>query len=240
MVLASGLASAPASADDSAAKPVPRIDFLSDYDKLQPVADGGGSQCWRAEGVEWKKYDKVLIERMQVSIDPDSQHKSIDPQDAVALTQYFHDSLVAALKPDLPEVTEKGPGVLRVRIALTDLVPTNTTESVVDTVIPFGFVVDLASGAAKHRPAGSAAYLGETGYQAQFRDGVTGAVLGECADTSVGRKYAADLNNGAANATKTWVSGYADSFSAWAYARQAFDQWSALFAQRLQALRNTP
>ena len=65
-------------------------------------------------------------------------------------------------------------------------------------------------------------------------------MIAECADTSIGRKYAADLDSGAANAAKTWASGYADSFSTWAYARQAFDNWSALLEQRLQSLRNSP
>jgi hypothetical protein len=242
LVLLSGMMATAAIADDDAsdAKPVPQIGFLSDYDKLQPVADGGGAQCWRTPDVARSKYSKVLIEHMEISIDPNSKQKSIDPQNTAALTQYFHDSLVTALQPTLQEVQEAGPDVLRIRIALTDLIPTNTAESVVDTVIPFGFVVDFASGAATKRPAGSAAYLGETGFQAQFRDGGSGKVIAECADTSVGRKYAADLNHGAKDAAKTWASGYADSFSTWAYARQAFDQWSALLEKRLQSLRDNP
>ena len=149
-----GSMAAPAIADDATpdAKPVPRIGFLSDYDQLQPVADGSGAQCWRAPDADWKKYSTVLIEHMEISIDEGSKQKSIDPQNAAALTQYFHDSLVTALKPTLQEVQETGPGVLRLRIALTDLIPTDTAKSVVDTAIPFGFVVDFASGAASKRP----------------------------------------------------------------------------------------
>jgi hypothetical protein len=48
------------------------------------------------------------------------------------------------------------------------------------------------------RPAGSTPYLGETGIEMQFLDGASGVVLAECADTQIGRKYAADVDAGAA------------------------------------------
>ena len=45
-------------------------------------------------------------------------------------------------------------------------------------------------------------YMGKTGLEAQFRDGASGAVLAECADTQIGLKYAADLNKGATSAAE--------------------------------------
>ncbi len=179
----------------------------------------------------------MLIERIGVSVKEDTKHKSIDPTDLKALTDYYHGALVKALKPELQEVSRTGPGVLRVRIAITDLIPTDVAQSVVGTVVPYGFVGEMAAGAATGRPAGSTPYLGETGMQVQIRDGASGAVIGECADTNVGRKYAADLDKGVPNAAEKWANGYLNSFSTWNYAKRAFDDWSAVFAQRLRALR---
>ena len=71
----------------------------------------------------------------------------------------------------------------------------------------------------------------------QLRDGASGKVIAECRDTQIGRKYAAELDAGAAGAAQTWASGYLNSFQGWAYARNAFDKWSALTAKRLAALR---
>jgi hypothetical protein len=71
----------------------------------------------------------------------------------------------------------------------------------------------------------------------QFRDGVSGAVIAECRDTQIGRKYAADLNAGVTGAAQTWASGYVNSFQSWAYARNAFDKWSTLTANRIAELR---
>ena len=217
---------------------VRRIGFLSDYDKLRPVSGGDGTTvCWRDASADWRKYDKILIERIEVSLKPDTKYPTIDPVDLKALTDYYHAALVKALAPELQSVNRTGPGVLRVRMAITDLMPTDATKSLIGTAIPYGFVAEIADGAASGRPAGSTPYLGETGMQAQMRDGVTGMVIAECADTSIGRKYVADLNNGVPNAAEKWATGYFDSFSSWSYAKQAFDNWSTFFAARLRALR---
>jgi hypothetical protein len=127
--------------------------------------------------------------------------------------------------------------VLVLRIALTDLVPTGVTESVAGTLIPYAFVAEAGSGVASGRPAGSTPYMGQTGMEMQFRDGASGAVLGECRDTEIGRKYAADTGSGAGGAAQTWAGGYLNSFQAWSYAKNAFDKWSSQVAQRVTALR---
>ena len=79
---------------------------------------------------------------------------------------------------------------------------------------------EAGSGVATGRPAGSTPYLGETGMEMQFRDGASGTVVAECRDTEIGRKYAADVNAGAAGAAQTWVAGYLNSFQAWSYAQR--------------------
>jgi len=193
--------------------------------------------CWRDANVSWKSYDKVLIECIQVYLAPGGAQKPVDPSDLKTLLDYFHSALVKDLQPDVQIVSTTGPGVLRVRIALTSLVPTNAVDSLVGTAVPYGFVGEIASGAATGRPVGSTPYLGQTGMEAQFRDGASGKVVAECADTEIGRKYAADLNQGIPNAAEKWVGGYLDSFTSWSYAQNAFNKWAAVLAQRLRALR---
>ena len=210
--------------------------FLSDYARLKPVSWADGIQCWRDSRLDAKKFDKVMIARMTVSLKP-GQQQGIDPTDLKTLTDYFHNALVKALSPQMRVVDKPGPGVLVLRIALTNLVPTGVGESVVGTVVPYAFVAEAGSGVATGRPAGSTPYMGETGMEMQFRDGATNAVLGECRDTEIGRKYAADLDTGATGAAQTWASGYLNSFQSWAYARNAFDKWATLTAKRLAELR---
>jgi hypothetical protein len=179
-----------------------------------------------------------MFERVQVFLKPGST-QSVDPTDLKMLIDYFHSDLVKAIQPEAQVVNAPGPGVLRVRIALTDLVPTNTVASLAGTAAPYGFVAEIGAGAATGKPVGSTPYLGQTGIEVQFRDGATGQLVGECADREIGLKYAADLNAGAAGAAENWVNGYLDSFTQWTYAKTAFDKWAAEFARRFATLRSS-
>ena len=214
--------------------------FLSDYARLKPTKWGEGIECWSEPNLKASNYNKVLISRIVVSIAPSKdkdKEVTVDPSDLKTLTDYFHDALVKSLKPQMQIVDKAGPGVVVMRIALTDLVPTQVQDSIAGTLIPYAFVVEASSGTATGRPAGSTPYMGETGMEMQFRDGASGAVLAECRDTEIGRKYAADMNNGVVGAAQTWASGYLNSFQQWSYAKNAFDKWSVLVAQRMAEMR---
>jgi hypothetical protein len=221
----------------SDASAIRRSGFLSDYARLRSVAGAGGMLCWRDANVDWKRYDKVLFERIQVYLKPGDKPNPIDPSDLKMLIDYFHNALVKAITPEAQVVNASGPGVLRVRIALTELAPTNTLDSLAGTVVPYGFVAEIGSGAATGRPAGSTPYMGDTGMAVQFRDGGSGRVVAECADNEIGRKYATDLNQGLAGAAVAWANGYVESFTSWSYAKDAFDEWAALFARRFAEAR---
>ncbi|HWS01918.1 MAG TPA: DUF3313 domain-containing protein [Gammaproteobacteria bacterium] len=212
--------------------------FLSDYKRLETTSWGGGIECWRDPGLDATKYDKILISNILVSLKPkDGENPMIDPSDLKVLTDYFHNSLVNAFKPQMGIVTEPVSGTIVMRIALTSLLPTQVSRSVTGTLIPYGFVAEAGSGPASGRPAGTTPYLGETGMEMQFVDGATGSIVGECRDTELGRKYAAELDSGADGAAGTWASGYVNAFQSWSYAKNAFDKWSLLTAQRFAELQ---
>jgi len=216
--------------------------FLTNYAKLKPVAAMEGIECWRDTRFDPKKYKKIQITPIVVSLaapkdSKDGKVPTVDPADLKQLTDYFYQTLQDSLKPQIPVVAQAGAGVVVMRIALTDLVPTSVPGSVAGTLIPYAFIAEASSGKATGRPAGSTPYLGETGMEMQFRDGATGAVLAECRDTEIGRKYAAELNVGAAQAAQTWANGYMSSFQSWGYAKAAFNKWSMLVAKRVAELQ---
>lgn len=205
--------------------------------RLAPAPGGIGALCWRDASVDIRQYSKVALARVQVYLADNA--RPVDPTDLKTLIDDFHNDLVTRIGRELPIVGTPGPGVLVIRIALTELVPTNQLLSVAGTAVPYGFVAEIGAGAATGGPTGSTPYLGRTGMEIQFRDGGSGKVIGECADTKVGQKYAADLNAGAAGAAQAWLNGYVDSFTQWNYAKAAFDKWSAEIAQRLAELRRS-
>lgn len=226
---------APASA--SASAKAKQGKFLSRYDLLKPVEGGDGAQSWRDPAVNWKQYDKVLIERIRIFLKEDGVEKGIDPTDLKMLTDYFYEALQKEIKPTARIVDQPGPGVLGLRIAITDLMPTNAALSIGGTLTPYAFVAEAASGPASGRPAGSTPYLGECGIEVQFLDGETGKVIAEFTDTRIGKKYDLDTTGSGMDAAKKWVDGYLDSFTTWNYAKGSFDLWASLFRQRFDELR---
>jgi hypothetical protein len=215
-----------------------RSGFLSNYELLKPIEGGDEAKAWRRQDVNWKQYNKVLFERIQVFIKEDSENKGIDPTDLKVLTDYFYEALVKEIKPTVQVVDKAGPDVIGVRIAIVNLVPTKYALSIAGTLTPYAFVAEAASGPASGRPAGSTPYLGETGIEVQFLDGGSGQVLAEFADHKFGKKYDVDMTKNAPDAAKQWVKGYTDSFTSWSYAKHAFDLWAKLFKQRFDELRD--
>ncbi len=202
-------------------------DFLSQPQRLRPVDNASGALVWVDPGVDLARYQRFLIEPVQVRLAEDAAHKTVDPAELKALADYLREALVKALSPTYQVVKEPGPGVLRMRVAITDLVPTKTQYSVAALVVPYATVADIASGPATGAPAGSTAYLGRTGIAGMLIDAKTQQVVAEYADTRVGRKYVIDTSDGLKGAVTAGVGDYLRSYSTWAYARQAFDGWAA-------------
>ncbi|NJD55093.1 MAG: DUF3313 domain-containing protein [Nitrospirae bacterium] len=196
--------------------------FLSDYAQLKPEGEGSKAMKYVNPQADLKKYKKVLIEKIIVWLKDDAAYKGIDPDAFKAMTDYFHEALVRELGTDYPVVTEPGPDVLRVRIAITDLVPTKTAVTVLVLVTPYATVADLASGAASKGGAGSAPYLGNAGIEAEGIDSETLQPVFSYVDMRYGKKYDAE-NPGA----------YFKAYTEWGYVKGAFDFWAKKFRTRL-------
>ena len=234
LVLCGALSAGCASTPAGDAKPK-YVGFLSDYSRLQPDPDRQDADLYLKSDVNWKKYNKVMLDRIKVWYMDDADYKGIDPTQLKALTDYFQNAIVKALEPTYPVVTQPGPDVLRVRVAITDLIPTKPELSVATLVIPYASVADLAAGAAGY------SYLGQTAIEAEFLDSRTHAVLAAYVDRQVGKKFDIDLSQGATPAIQKGVSSYTKAYSTWAYAEAAFDYWAGLLRKRLdEAHGRTP
>jgi hypothetical protein len=189
---------------------------------------------WTAPGANLAQYNKVLIPRILVSLDPTAS-STVDPVTQAKLVDYFRSALVKALEPAYPVVSRPGPGVLVTRITLVDLVPVNVKEDVAYQVAPFGVGVaaELAEGPVTGEGFGSAPFLGRTGIVVQFFDGQTHRVIGEYADTQFGKQYVANLSKGLTTGAEEGWKQYWKGLTSWDYAQQAFTGWAQAFRQYL-------
>jgi hypothetical protein len=229
MVAISGIAASAAKAESASAETRTLGDyvtkgFLSDYSRLAPVEGDPGAYRYVDDAVDFTKYSKLLVDRIKVWYKDDSDYKGIDPDDLKALTDYFHHAIVKAVGDDYEIVTEPGPDVLRVRIAVTDLVPNKPSASVVTLAVPFAWVADAGTGVAKGE-VGSTAFTGEATIEMEAMDSVSSQQVGAYIDREAGKKYAWD------EGISKGVTSYLDAYSKWDYTKKAMDLW----AQRLKA-----
>ena len=200
--------------------------FLSDYSKLAPDPDGSGAEEYINPAADPKKYHKILLDKIMVSLKDNEEYKAVDPDALKTLTDYFHDAIVKEVGDAYPVVNEPGPDVERVRIAITDIAPTKTAMTVIVLLAPYGSVADLASGVASKGGVGSAPYLGHAGVEAEGLDSETLQPVFSYVDQRFGKKY--DPKNPA--------GAYFGAYKEWAYVKDFFDYWAKKFRQRLDEL----
>ena len=133
---------------------------------------------------------------------------------------------VKAVEGADPVVREPGPDVLRLRIAITDLVPNAPEASVVSLVVPFMWVGEAGAGAAKGQ-VGSTPFLGEATVEAEALDSESSKQVAAYIEERVGKKY--NWTHGVDTAVKDYLKAY----STWAYTKQAMDQWAQQLRQSL-------
>jgi hypothetical protein len=173
----------------------PGSGFLSDYSKLHEDKYGDRSLKWyEKENFNWNKYRKIMLDPVLVFYHPEAKYRQIDPDAVKKLTDYFRLVVEEELGEDYPIVTTPGADVLRVRAAITEIVPANSAINIVTTAAVF---VPLDMGGAA--------------IEAEFMDSQTNEVLAAMVDKKMGNPLDPRFYRGFT------TMGYANgAFAAWA------------------------
>lgn len=189
--------------------------FLGDYYKnLQAGPAGGVKMRWLKPGVDFAKYNKVMLESVVFYFADDSENKGIDPAVLKELSDAFNQAFVDALKDAYPIVSEPGPDVVRIRVAVTDLKQSTPALSVVSTVTmasPIGLGVNLA----KKGATGSWAGSGATNAEMMAFDSMTNDVIAVAKDER--------------------SAGFTARYTTWGSVEEAFKYW----AKRIRLFMDT-
>jgi hypothetical protein len=129
------------------------------------------------------------------------------------LTDYYQNALFTAVKGGYEVVDQPGPGVLRVRVAITQLKPSNPTANTLSTIVPVGMVVSGATKAVSGDNLGT----GEASTEIEVLDSVSGERLAAAVDRRQGGK---GVFRGK-----------------WEDTKEAFDFWAKRFRERLDGMR---
>lgn len=93
--------------------------FLSDYSKLEPASET--SLRYIAPGNPLAKYNAFIIEPVVLRLYAERQGELAGDKDLPQLSLYFRGAIVEALADRYQIVSAAGPGVARLRVAITDL-----------------------------------------------------------------------------------------------------------------------
>jgi len=190
-------------------------DFLGEYaGKLTPSEPGSSDRMrWMKPGVDFAKYNKFMVDYVVFALADDSEYKGIDGDEMKKLGDAASLAVVNAIKEKYPIVSEPGPDVMRVRIAIVGLKQSNPYSSAITSVIPVGLGISVIKKGSKGAWIGSGATKGEV----LFIDSMSNEVVAAGHD-----EYAAK---------------YDERFSEWGSVEKAFSYWAARGVKTLDAIK---
>ncbi len=95
--------------------------FLDNYAQLTESPMVQGALAYTKPGTSLSQYDKFIVEPISIHFSPNAEGITIAPAKLAELAQYLEDEAVKALSERYQVVSAPGPGVLRLRVALTDI-----------------------------------------------------------------------------------------------------------------------
>jgi hypothetical protein len=156
--------------------------FLTNYDLLQPragaTAGQPGDMVYIAPGAlkRLSAYNAVMVDQPEILFSPDSKVKGMKPEDMTALSEALRDTLSGNLAAGGYAVAQKpGPGVVYLRVALTDLMVEKKKRGLL-AYTPVGIVVKAGTDLVKET-FNKVDFI-ELTFQAEIVDSMSNDVLG--------------------------------------------------------------
>lgn len=196
----------------SGMKSVYKTGFLNDYSSME---EGGGDQAALAyvqPGADLSKYDKILIEKVCVCLPDQETYDDIEPVLLHEFAEYYDQAITSEVMDRYQIVSDPGPGVLRVRAAITDVKASSPVINTISSLSPLGITLSVATKIVTDKNLGT----GEAASEIEILDSVTGERLAALVDRRQGGKMI-----------------FRDR---WTDTKDAFDHWAKRLRRRLESM----
>jgi hypothetical protein len=160
---------------------------------------------WFREGADFSTYDKIMVDPVVFFFKDDAKYKGIHADELKKLSDAFNKAFTEALGDSSKLVDKPGPGVLRIRAALTEINPNKPAVGAAMAIVPGGSVA-YAVLPEKYNNIGSATI------EVEFLDSQTNERLAAGIDHKAGKKR--DLLSG---------------METWGHVEKIFKLWSKEF-----------
>jgi hypothetical protein len=141
--------------------------FLGNYTGLRPSPDESGAWSYRKPEANFKRYTKIILDPLVIWPSPNSAYGGIDALTAWKLALAFQERMSQALAGGYVIVKEPGPGVLRLRAALTEVILERPTLASPGPLLPLANDILLQ---ASEKISGMNALEGEAAIEAELLD----------------------------------------------------------------------
>ena len=145
--------------------------FLKDYSQLEVRKDAKGTErrIWVNETTNWPSYERMLVDPVQLYPKPEGTVR-VTLGTLFDIRDYLNAGLAKAVAASMPLAKEPGPGVLRLRSAITAVSVDKSLKPY--QLIPIAMIVTVAQ-----RQAGAASYPVKLHVESELIDSATGEVL---------------------------------------------------------------
>ena len=160
---------------------------------------------------QWTQYKKILLQPVTFWGEDDAK---LSAKDQLYLTNYFYQALEQKLSTKFQLVSEPGPGVLRLQVALEDATTATPVLRTISMLVPQA----RALATLKLAATGTYPFVGSAQAAAKLTDSETGQLLMAAVDRRVG--------GGAVRTAAQWQLGDAES---------AINTWAQVFTERVSS-----
>jgi hypothetical protein len=199
------------------ARSVTKSGFLGDYSQLKEGGDGKALLVYIDPKADIKSYNRILMDPVKLYASSENSMENVSLDDRKKLLNYADAALREHLAKNYVFVREPGPGVMRLRVAITEADSSYVALDTVSTVLPVG----LALAGLQTAATGSCSFVGSAGVEAELQDSQTSKRLMAAVDRQVGGK----------------MTGKGDKFDQWHTVKNAIDLWAERLQTRLAEQR---
>jgi hypothetical protein len=172
--------------------PPPTSGFLGDYAALRVYPGDDTLLWWERDGFDWSRYRGVILEPVAVHYHAQASGREIPPDELKKLSDSFRAAVVAELGDEYRVTDEPAADVLRVRCAITDVIPVRPALNAVTSIATF-VAIDVGGAA----------------IEVEFVDSVTGERVAAGVDQKIGKRI-----NGISGLTRFGQA--TEAFQSWA------------------------
>jgi hypothetical protein len=189
---------------------------MGDYSQLRKGEGDQAQLVYFKPGVNWASYNKIMIEPIKAYAVLGNPLAKMPREQLNALAGYLYSTLREQLSKDYQIVDAAGPGVLRLRVAITEAGAGKPIMGVVSSLTPPGIALSTLKTVATGQGTGT----GSARLEMEMLDSQTKMRLAAAVDAQSGNKR-----------------DFFGNFNKWDDAQDAFDGWAAQLSQRLTELR---